>query len=142
MSTGKARERGTDAVKKSPEIAGILAWVVPGLGHFYLGKRLKGAVLGLALIIAFFVGAFTSGRGAVSVKEHRYAFLAQVGAGGPTFATLALSPHLPAGKEDARRVDPLFDIGLLYTMVVGLLNIVVIGDAFETALKERKSRAD
>jgi hypothetical protein len=142
LSTGKAKERGTDAMKRSPEIACILAWLVPGLGHLYIGKRLKAAVLGLTLILAFSVGALTSGRGAVSVKEHGYAFLAQVGAGGPAFATLALSSHLREPKEDARKVDPLVDIGFLYTMVVGLLNIVVIFDAFETALKEKKSRAD
>lgn len=127
---------------KSAVVASILAWLLPGLGHLYLGKRLKAAVLGVTLILAFFIGAFTSGRGVVSVEEHRYAFLAQVGASGPTFATLALTSHLRVPKEDARRVDPLVDIGLLYTMVAGLLNIVVIGDALETAIRRRRKNAD
>jgi hypothetical protein len=127
---------------KRPEITFILAWLLPGLGHLYLGKRLKAAVLGVTLIAAFFVGSFTAGRGVVSVKEHPYAFLAQVCAGGPTLATMAISSHLRQPDEDWRKIDPLTDIGLLYTIVAGLLSIVVLIDAFETSLKGIKKSAD
>ncbi|MFH1422896.1 MAG: DUF6677 family protein [Planctomycetota bacterium] len=137
MESSQNREKS--GVKKRPEIAVLLAWLVPGLGHFYIGKRLKSLIFGTTLIVAFFIGAFTSGRNVVSVEEHKIAFIGQIGSGIPALTTLILAS---AGDKpvikDMRKIDPLFDIGLLYTVVAGLLNFIVTADAFEIALKEKK----
>ena len=42
-------------------VLGILAWLVPGLGHVAQGKVLKGLVGGMAIISMFITGAFIGG---------------------------------------------------------------------------------
>ncbi|HBP18071.1 MAG TPA: hypothetical protein DEA08_09800, partial [Planctomycetes bacterium] len=39
---------------KSPEIAGLLAWLIPGAGHYYAGHKLKG-IVSAVLILGLFV---------------------------------------------------------------------------------------
>jgi hypothetical protein len=122
--------------RRVPEIAAVLAWLVPGLGHFYLGQRPKAIILLCAIMTAFVVGVALADFQAISIEHHKYAFFAQIGAGGPTLSVLAataggLAP--PGGRE----VDPLHSVGLLYTMVAGLLNFVVACDAYERVAKGR-----
>ncbi len=128
---------------KSPELAALLAWIVPGAGHLYAGHLVKG-VGGLVLILGLFVAGLVASRGeAVSLREevgHEYAFLAQVGAGGPTAVGLAynhgkLPRFLADPPEEPDYRDPAYaatlpgvDTGLLLTMVAGLLNLLLIHD--------------
>jgi len=135
------RERG-----KSPELAAFLAWVIPGAGHLYAGHRVKGAG-GLVFILGLFLYGLLLSRGeAISLeneKGHPYAFLAQVGVGLPTGVGLLYSHgKLPGGWHLERprtrdewkapeyaRTLPDVDTGLLFTMIAGLLNLLLIHDA-------------
>ena len=137
--------------------AGLLAWLVPGLGHLYLGRRFKGLAF-LILINGLFLSGWIMSRGeAMSLHErdgHRYAFVLQVGAGGPTALSL-LWTHLPdiAGGFEAEAMEdyadarqeqwekpeyiarlPELDTGLLFTMVAGLLNLLVVFEAATGAI--------
>ena len=123
-----------------PEIAVILAWLVPGLGHYYLGRRPKAIILLCAILTAFIIGVVLADFQAVSIPDHKYAFIAQMGAGGPTLLTLLVTGGGPV-EETGRAIDPLYSIGLLYTMVAGLLNYVVVCDAYERTARERSNAA-
>lgn len=132
------RKRG-----KSPELGAFLAWMVPGAGHLYAGHLVKG-VGGLVLVLGLFVAGLALSRGdAVSLREvggHEYAFLAQIGAGGPTALGLAYNhgklpaflvdpPEYPDFEDPAYAARlPDLDTGLLFTMVAGLLNLLLIHD--------------
>ena len=131
--TGADASAAKTARKKIPELAAILAWAVPGLGHYYLGQRGKAVILFSAIVFAFVLGIILADFEAVSIPEHQYAFFAQMGTGAPTLITLVIT----GGEigEKGRAVDPLNSIGLLYTMVAGLLNYVVACDAYERAVK-------
>jgi TM2 domain-containing membrane protein YozV len=136
------REQG-----KSPELAAVLAWLLPGAGHLYAGHFVKGSG-GLVLVLGLFLwGLFLSNGEAVSLENeqgHPYAFLAQIGAGAPTLAGLAYAHGKFPGdfkldrprKGEARlraaeyaRTLPDVDSGLLFTMIAGLLNLLLIHDA-------------
>lgn len=129
------RDRG-----KSPEVAALLAWVIPGAGHLYAGHKVKAAG-GLVFVLGLFMwGLFLSGGEAVSLDDeqgHPYAFLAQVGAGGPTSVGLIYSRtslERPTGNEEFEdpaycRGHPDRDTGLLFTMIAGLLNLLLVHDA-------------
>ena len=121
--------------KKIPELAAILAWAVPGLGHYYLGQRGKAVILFSAIVFSFVLGIILADFEAVSIPEHKYAFFAQMGTGGPTLIALVVT----GGEisEKGRAINPLNAIGLLYTMVAGLLNYVVACDAYERAVKRK-----
>ena len=130
---------------KSPELAAVLAWLIPGAGHLYAGHLIKG--LGaVVLVLGLYVSGLVASRGdAVSLRAevgHEYAFLAQVGAGLPTALGLAYShgrlpklqpPDLshPSLLEDPAYAARLGDVdtGLLFTMIAGLLNLLLIHDA-------------
>lgn len=137
------REQG-----KSPELAAFLAWLVPGSGHLYVGQVVKGAVSLVLILGLFLAGLFISKGEVVSLdgeRGHPYAFLAQVGVGLPTgLAVLHSKGELPGvafappeGKalRDPDYVSrlPLVDLGLLFTMVAGLLNLLLIHDALRGA---------
>jgi hypothetical protein len=138
MSLSDGGAAGADAAGKRriPEVAAILAWLAPGLGHFYLGQRPKAIILLCAILTAFIIGIVLADFQAVAIPQHKYAFFAQMGTAGPTLLALLISggEGLP---EDERAVDPLNSIGLLYTMVAGLLNYVVACDAYERAARKR-----
>lgn len=133
------RERG-----KKPEIAGALAWLIPGAGHFYAGHKIKG-VLAFVLLGGLFLAGVVRSRGeCVSLRKpdgHQFAFMAQIGAGLPTLAALAYDaekiPGLTPGYKTILRSDheeyshqvPRSETGLLFTMIAGLLNILLVWDA-------------
>lgn len=132
------REQG-----KQPEIAGGLAWLIPGAGHFYAGHKVKG-VLAFLLVCGLFFGGVARSRGeCVSLRKdgHQFAFMAQVGAGLPTLLALAYDsekiPGLRPGYKEILESDkeayshqvPRSETGLLFTMIAGLLNMLLVWDA-------------
>lgn len=127
---------------KHPEIAALLAWLIPGTGHIYAGYPLKGLVSLVLITGTFLAGLWVSRCEAVSLEGdmgHPYAFIGQVGVGLPTGLALAYSHGELPWKPDrgdgyfqsAEYVARLPDIdtGLLLTMVAGLLNLLLIHDA-------------
>jgi hypothetical protein len=125
--------KGNPARKKSPEVALILAWLIPGLGHLYLGRKFKGFVFLILLTLTFIVGWGLSRGQAVSYSDHPYAFFAQIWAGLPTIIVL-LKIRYFGQVTLTSAIIPYIDVSLLYTSVAGLLNLLVIQDAFETAV--------
>lgn len=127
---------------KHPEIAAVLAWLIPGTGHLYAGHPIKGLV-SLVLVLGMFLsGLWVSRCEAVSLDGemgHPYAFLGQVGVGLPTGLALAYThgklPWRPERDEEGWQSPayvarlPQVDTGLLLTMVAGLLNLLLIHDA-------------
>lgn len=43
---------------KNPYLAAFLAWCVPGLGHWYQGRKFKAAVFGSCILGVFLLGAY------------------------------------------------------------------------------------
>lgn len=131
---------------RSPELAAFLAWLIPGLGHVYAGYPLKG-LLSLVMLLGMWITGISLSRGeAVSLDSeegHPYAFVAQIGCGLPTgLAVLRSKGMLPGVAPPARdpgyRADPEWiarlpdqDTGLLFTMVAGLLNLLLVYDALQ-----------
>jgi hypothetical protein len=111
--------------------AGILAWVFPGLGHLYLGRRGKGLVLMGALLALFVLGVAMDSRLQLHMGlEDPLALLfslAQMGIGAPYVLARVL------GYGSGLVTSPSYEYGNTFTAVGGLLNILVILDAVDTA---------
>lgn len=129
-------------------IAALLAWLVPGLGHIYLGHRGRGIICLVAIIVTFWSGVAIGGvQSTVAPHARKLWFVAQLGTGGNTLAAYAL--HCRVSPETSRSsklavVAPwsAAEIGVHYTGVAGLLNLLVIFDAVsraETPVKRRRS---
>ncbi len=150
----------SDKKKTSPPIAAlalILAWIVPGLGHIYLGKYLRGAVIFLAIGATFWAAVGMGGVMTVDYQNQRWWFAAQMLTGvhgivgwerqrrvyeglsqelGPppemtssTRANWALRTDKALAREEIALVAPTSTIALAYAGVAGLLNIMCIFDA-------------
>ena len=123
--------------------AGLLAWVGPGLGHLFLGRRGKGLVLMGSILALLVLGvAMDSALQLHLGLEDPLALLfslAQMGAGAPYVIARLLGYGDPAGQAElfALVKSPTHEYGNTFTAVAGLLNILVILDALDTARGRR-----
>lgn len=119
--------------------AGLLAWVWPGLGHLFLGRRGKGLVLMGSILALFVLGVAMDSSLQLHVGfEDPLAFLfslAQMGAGAPYVVARLLGFGSPTDQLELFRIvkSPTYEYGNTFTAVAGLLNILVILDALDTA---------
>ena len=120
-------------------IAGFLAWIIPGLGHIYLGHRMRGLILLVTISVTFWTGVAIGGvRGTVDPKERSLWFIAQLCTAGNTVSSFYLHQSVAArpSMNDEASVVPHWasvDVGVHYTGVAGLLNLLIIFDAIARA---------
>jgi hypothetical protein len=58
-------------------IAALLAWIVPGAGHVYLGRTLRGVILFVAIGATFWAGVAVGGVMTIDSRYDRWWFCAQ-----------------------------------------------------------------
>jgi TM2 domain-containing membrane protein YozV len=130
-------------------VAGILSWIVPGLGHIYLGHRRRGLILLVTITATFWSGvAIGSVQGTVDPTERKLWFFAQIGTGANAISAVILN-RITTREDRANNRKPVVtnwvaaEVGVHYTGVAGLLNILVIFDAVSRAdpSRLRRSRA-
>ena len=108
----------------------VAAWAMPGAGHLWLGRTAKGVVFLLALPLMFAVGLGLEGELYPVVASQPIVALqglADLGIGLPYLAALA------AGLGEGRVVAATYEYGNTFLVVAGLLNILVVLDAFDIA---------
>jgi hypothetical protein len=147
---------------RNPPLAAVLAWLVPGLGHFYQGRIGKGVLFAVCVFGLFFWG-YRQGQWQVvylrwDEEEWRWPYLAQLGTGTVALPALLVKPQwrkwLPQRWRELQaapttdEIDELhrihgkkMDIAVIYTMLAGLLNLLAVYDAFAgPALWEEERR--
>ena len=113
--------------------------MVPGLGHLYVGHRTRGLVFLVAITATFWSGVAIGGvRSTVDPAERKLWFVAQLCTGGNTLSAWVLNQRMT--QADARAGEPAqhthwmrADIGVHYTGVAGLLNLLIILNAIACA---------
>lgn len=104
-------------------IAVFLGWLLPGLGHFVIGRRAKGMLFFAVITLTFLAGvALAEGRN-LSYQRDRIYFYAYVFNGIETF----LGAWLTRGFERDHGI-PFLQVGFLYSAVASLLNLVALMD--------------
>ena len=157
-------EQALEIDLRDPTLAGFLAWLWPGLGHFYQRRNAKGMLFMVCILGTYFFG-LTLGEGKVvyanwNQEEHRWQYALQLGVGLPAAPAIVqaiavrraekpiggyfMAPPKPSTRggnmhdpeqvantlpEWHKRLNVRFELGTLYTMVAGLLNILAIYDA-------------
>ena len=109
----------------------LASWVVPGAGHLWQGRRTKGLIFLVALPLMFAIGLAIHGRlfpFDLSEPLVGLAAVADVGIGLPYF----LARMLGYGGGDVRAVT--YEYGNAFLIVAGLLNLLVVIDAYDVAL--------
>jgi len=109
----------------------VAAWAIPGAGHFWLGRVQKGIVFLVALTMLFVMGLALQGRlfpFDLSEPLVALAAFANAGLGLPWIAGRALG--LGSGVVTA----VTYEYGNCFLIVAGLLNFLVMLDAFDIAV--------
>ena len=144
---------------KDPKIAVALAWVVPGLGHLYQGRQAKGLLFLFCILGTFLLGIFLGSNQEVgwgravyfTWQPKRLPYVCQFWSGAVAVPALfqshwasngGSSEDSPLGRfmfppRDSTELDDLhyslnryFELGTVYTMIAGLLNILAMFDAY------------
>lgn len=111
-----------------------LSWLIPGAGHLLQGRRQKGIVFLIALPLMFATGLWLEGRLFPLEPSDPLVFLGAIanrGVGIPYFVARMMDAGL--GTVTAAS----YEYGNTFLMTAGLLNFLVILDAFDIA-KGRK----
>jgi hypothetical protein len=161
---------------RDPVVAGFWAWFLPGAGHLYQRRYGKGILFMTCILSTWFFGLWIGGGRVVYASwtetDKRLQYICQVGVGLPALPALVQGyrvtiadklplmdgfmappeqPMRPGQWDDLARIHrdlgPRWHIGELYTMVAGLLNILVIYDAaagpvFASPKKEEEPDGD
>jgi TM2 domain-containing membrane protein YozV len=130
----------------------VLAWVLPGLGHLYLGRQARGLAFFIVVLLTFVLGLFSGGTSSVADGQQPLSYLA-------TFDNLAMGPldlvarsvslgglyyRLPPEEIDPRRQAIMarlrervryatYEYGSTFLLTAGLMNMLLILDAFDIA---------
>jgi len=116
------------AVSPERAVAGILAaWVVPGLGHWLIGRRAKAVLFFTVITVTFLAGVLLAEGRNLSWDRDWVYFLAYGFNAGETLLGFLLTRHL----EVTHKI-PYLQIGFLYTAVACLLNLVAMMDFAST----------
>ena len=109
----------------------VLAWLIPGAGHLLQGRRQKGLVFLVTLPLMFAVGLWLQGRLFPLELSDPLVFLGAIANRGIGV------PYLIAKMMDAGLgtvIAASYEYGNTFLMTAGLLNFLVILDAFDIAL--------
>ena len=112
----------------NPYVAGVLAWLIPGLGHIYV-KRLRRGLAFFALVVAaIWIGCTLQGNLAHPVPNQPISGLATlgtIGMGLPYFLLRSVFGYT------GDLVAPSFEYGSAFLVTAGLMNWLLVLDAWD-----------
>ncbi len=121
---------------RSPILAMVLAWLFPGLGHYYLGRRRSAAAFALIVTATFLAGLSFQGR------------LYTIEAGQPltilaTFAVfgtglLNIAARLFSDNPSGTILAATYEYGCAYLLTAGLMNLLLVLDAYDIATGRKR----
>ena len=130
---------GVAVSDRKMRLACVLAYCLPGLGHIYLGRWRRGLMFMIAIMIMFVLGLIMHGHIFHPTQEDILSIF-------PTFANLGvgLSYFVCALLHSALNIDlgfgapqaaaATFEYGNTFLWTAGLLNYLVIMDAYDVAV--------
>lgn len=118
------------------------SWLVPGGGHFVLGRRTQAAVFFLTISLTFFAGMYLADFTNVSPEHHGYYYVAQIWNGAQTLIATWVTRGIVADHVPRHLGTATAEIGNLYTAVAALLNVIVMMDAYGVVMRIREGEAE
>ena len=132
-SNRDVRSPVTSASSATVSLALVLAWLLPGAGHVFLGRRARGLAFFGIVLATLVLGCALDGelyRG-LGQPLQTLATLACAGMGIPYFLLLGLGY---TGNIDAAG----YEYGKAFVLTAGLMNILLILDAWDIARGEKE----
>jgi len=108
-----------------------LAWLVPGLGHLLLGRRLRAAVFAGVIVVAFVVGILLRGELILPRPGDPLSVLAAIAAlGNGCLFVLAKALGLGDGVVTASG----YEYGNTFLLTAGMMNLLLVLDVHDIAV--------
>ncbi len=125
---------------RSPWITVLAAWLIPGLGHFLLGRRSRAAIIFCAVIVSFVVGMLMHGPmfQPTSVGDVLSRLIQSAGFIGDMAAGLIYFIAVGVGYWPPDQATHSADYGSKFLVAAGLLNILAMVDAYEIATRQKE----
>ncbi|MEE8106404.1 MAG: DUF6677 family protein [Planctomycetota bacterium] len=114
----------------------VLAWLVPGLGHWVLGRRAKAMLFFGVISACFFAGLFLADARNLNYERDSIWFWAYGWNGLETLGAAYLARGLALDHY-----VPHLAVGYLYVAVAGLLNMVAMMDVVAMWIRSEESHA-
>lgn len=125
---------GSPAVGEAelPKIFGTLAvaWLVPGAGHFLLGRRGRGVAFFLLVLVAVVTGFLLHGNLYRALPDQPLTILATLGSMGMGAPYFFLRFYL-GYQGDLTSVG--YEYGTAFLLTAGLMNLLLVLDAWDIA---------
>jgi len=161
---------------KNPFLAAFLAWLVPGLGHWYQGRKEKAVLFFVCIMSVFLFGCYLGSDREYGVArvvytkwdkgEKRLFFIPQAFIGlaaipaklqenqvkqglPPRWGGLMAPPnsphadkpkHNPTFNDLHHRLARYFELGTIFTVIAGFMNILVVFDAVSGPVVEMENK--
>jgi len=114
-----------------PVVAALLAWTFPGVGHAALGRR-KTALAYAAIVTAtFFLGLSFEGRLYTIDRSQPLTILATFAVSGA--GLLNLGARFLSDSPGGSILAPTYEYGCAYLLTAGLMNLLLMLDAWDIA---------
>ena len=157
---------------KNPFLAAVLAWLVPGLGHWYQDRKEKAVLFFVCIMSVFLFGCYLGSHPEIGTArvvyakwnkgEKRIFFIPQAFIGlaaipavlqenlvkqglPPRWGGLMAPPNSPDAKKPEnnptindyyKHLGRYFELGTIFTVVAGFMNILVVFDAISGPIIE------
>jgi hypothetical protein len=105
-------------------IVALLAWLVPGVGHFVLKEKKRAIIIFVTVVMIFSTGLYIGSIGVIDPVGAWPWYLAQI----MNSPMVIIVGHLTAGGGFPVYGKPN-EIGQMYTSIAGLLNLLCIVNA-------------
>ena len=106
----------------------LSAWLVPGLGHIYLKRRLRGLAFFVLVIVSMLVGCSLEGNLYRVVPGQPLTILATLGSMGMGFPYFVLRYAL---HYQGNIMGAGYEYGTAFLLTAGLMNLLLVLDAWD-----------
>lgn len=110
-------------------VALLLAWLFPGLGHAYLGKRGAAVLYAAIVTAAFLLGLGYHGKLYVHEPDHPLTVLATFACYGA--GLLNIGSRLLIENTGGNILSPTFEYGCAFILTAGMMNLLLMLDAYD-----------
>lgn len=130
VRTPKNEQTASQDAPPSAPVAAVMAWMLPGLGHWWIGQRGRAVVFFVVITVTFWGGVAVGGvRTTVTPRDNGAWIAAQLCMGPQALGALYWSnKRIVENKDDIKASWPASNIAVVYAGVAGLLNLLVIID--------------
>jgi Family of unknown function (DUF6677) len=114
-----------------PAVAAILAWIFPGLGHFYIGRRRTALAYAAIVTTTFLLGLSFEGRLYTIDRSQPLTILATFAVSGA--GLLNVAARFLSDNPGGTILSPTYEYGCAYLLTAGLMNLLLMLDAWDIA---------